>query len=78
MLLEFMGAGTALLGLLGLGIVGCCGSNQQQQQQITVSDANSSAPKRVCPDCGMENPTEANYCGDCGFTFKALSDDDDQ
>jgi len=60
-----------LVGLLGVGMVGCCGSKQQQQQQITVSDNSSSEPKRICPDCGMENPTEANHCGDCGFTFKS-------
>ncbi len=64
-----------LVGLLGVGVVGCCGSKQQQQQQITVSDNSGSDPKRICPDCGMENPTEANYCGDCGFTFKSSEDE---
>lgn len=68
--MEFMGGGAAILGLLGMGILGCCSSDQQQQQQITVSGDSESKPKRICPDCGMENPREANHCGDCGFSFK--------
>ncbi len=77
MFVELTGAMTAFIGLLGMGIVGCCGSKQQQQQQITVSDSSSSKPKRICPDCGMENPTEANHCGDCGFSFTSSEDEDD-
>lgn len=70
MLVELTGFTFAVSGLLGVGVLGCCGSSQQQQQQITVPDTDSSEPKRVCPDCGMENPREANHCGDCGFSFK--------
>jgi len=76
LLVEFVGAGSATLGLLALGVIGCCGSKQQQQQQITVSNDDSEL-KRICPDCGMENPQEANYCGDCGFTFKTSEDEND-
>jgi len=77
-IIELTGVTFALSGLLGLGIVGCCGSKQQQQQQqITVPDSDSSEPKRVCPDCGMENPREANHCGDCGFSFKSGSGQSD-
>ncbi|QCC45398.1 small CPxCG-related zinc finger protein [Halobacterium salinarum] len=77
MFIEITGATTALLALLGVGVVGCCGSKQQQQQQITVSDNSSSKPKRICPDCGMQNPSEANHCGDCGFSFKPDSGESD-
>lgn len=56
----------SLLSLVGLGIVGCCcGGQQQQQQQIL--NVDDDGPKRICPECGMENPREASHCGDCGF-----------
>lgn len=60
----------SVLSLVTLGTVGCCCSQQQQQQQQVITKDNDS-PKRVCPECGMENPREANHCGDCGFTFKS-------
>jgi ribosomal protein L40E len=66
--IEVLGTSTAIMGLIGVGVVACCGSSQQQQQQISVKK-DDSTPKRVCPECGMENPTEASYCGDCGFNF---------
>lgn len=34
--------------------------NQQQQ------DTSGIEPKKVCPDCGWQNPNEGNYCHDCG------------
>lgn len=58
-----------VLSLIGLGTIGCCCPDQQQQQQLTVT-GNDDEPKRVCPDCGMENPRDANHCGDCGFGFR--------
>lgn len=61
------------LSLVGLGAVGCCCSQQQQQQQmVSVEDDE---PKRVCPECGLENPREANHCGDCGFSFGQSSNE---
>lgn len=71
MYLEAAWIGTTALSLVGLGIVGCCCPDQQQQQQqsITVVGDNNE-PKRICPDCGMENPQSASFCGDCGFSFK--------
>jgi predicted amidophosphoribosyltransferase len=62
------------LSLVGLGIIGCCcGGTQQQQQTIRVDDDE---PKRICPECGMENPREAEHCGDCGFAFKTGEEDE--
>ena len=65
------------LSLLSVGVIGCCcsGTQQQQQQQQVVVDDDT--PKRVCPECGIENPVEASYCGDCGFSFKSESGDND-
>ncbi|MFC6990200.1 zinc-ribbon domain-containing protein [Haloplanus sp. GCM10025708] len=57
------------ISLLLLGFLGCCCQQQQQQQQIVTADNDD--PKRVCPECGMENPTDADYCGDCGFSFSS-------
>lgn len=61
---------TTILSIVGLGAVGCCCPDQQQQQQLTVTGDDNDEPKRICPDCGMENPREANHCGDCGFSFE--------
>lgn len=61
--------GGSVAGLIGMGAVGCCCQQQQQQQQIL--ETGDEEPKRVCPDCGMENPREADHCGDCGFGFKS-------
>lgn len=63
--LEPLWIGSSVLSLIGVGVLGCC-DTQQQQQQMTVEDDD---PKRVCPECGLENPREANHCGDCGFSF---------
>lgn len=57
------------ISLLSLGALGCCCSEQQQQQILNVGDDDK--PKRVCPECGLENPREANHCGDCGFSFQS-------
>lgn len=67
-LIWVLGSG---LSLVGLGAVGCCcgGQQQQQQQQQIVNMGSDEERKRVCPECGMENPTSANHCGDCGFSF---------
>ena len=73
MYIELIGSTTAILGLLGTGIVGCCCSQQQQQQQMTVTTDNESGTKRVCPNCGIENPRSANHCGDCGYDFNINS-----
>lgn len=78
MLVEFSGTTIALLSLVGIGIFSCCFPDQQQQQQITVSDDGSSERKRICPECGMENPRKANHCGDCGFAFKPSDKDNDE
>jgi len=67
------------LSLLTLGFLGCCcGGTQQQQQQQILNVGDDNEPKRVCPECGMENPQEANYCGDCGFAFGSTSGDPDE
>jgi ribosomal protein L40E len=42
---------------------------------VVVDDSGES--KRVCPECGMENPREANHCGDCGFSFGKEVEGDD-
>lgn len=39
------------------------GGGQQSQQQQEVS---SSGPKRVCSECGWQNPQGNNFCHDCG------------
>lgn len=36
--------------------------DQQQQQQST----GSSEAKRICSECGWQNPKINNYCHDCG------------
>lgn len=74
--------GLSVLSLVVIGFVACCcggpQQQQQQQQQVVIGDENEEA-KRVCPECGMENPREASHCGDCGFTFKSgTSDEVDQ
>lgn len=67
---EAVWVGGSILSLLTLGALSCCcGGTQQQQQQIVVGENDEA--KRVCPECGMENPREANHCGDCGFAFKS-------
>ena len=77
MMVEVTWLGTAAVSLIGLGMIGCCCPDQQQQQQITIA-GDDEEPKRVCPDCGMENPRDANHCGDCGFSFKPSSDNNDE
>ena len=69
MLVEWVWLGTTLFSLLGLGAVGCCCPDQQQQ--LTIRNDEDDSAKRICPECGMQNPREAEYCGDCGFDFKA-------
>jgi ribosomal protein S27AE len=64
-LAETVWLGSSILTLIGFGALSCC--CQQQQQQILQTDDDE--PRRVCPNCGMENPREANNCGDCGFSF---------
>ena len=71
-------AGLSGLSLIGIGITACCcqqQQQQQQQQQVVVDDSEEA--KRVCPKCGMENPREANHCGDCGFSFGKEVEGDD-
>ena len=66
---EAVWLGGSSLSLLALGFLGCCCGGQQQQQQQILNVGDDEEPKRVCPECGMENPREANHCGDCGFSF---------
>lgn len=33
---------------------------------VVTSDSSGSPPKRVCPECNIQNATDANYCSDCG------------
>jgi len=71
MFIEAGWIGASVLSLLGLGFLGCCCSGQQQQQQqqqVVIQDDEET--KRVCPECGLENPSEAGYCGGCGFSFE--------
>ncbi|ERJ07077.1 hypothetical protein HLRTI_000935 [Halorhabdus tiamatea SARL4B] len=76
MIVESLWIPLSGLSLLTLGFVSCCcGGSQQQQQQILKDDDDE--PKRICPECGLENPREAEYCGDCGFSFKRDSEDND-
>ena len=72
---EAVWAGVSVLSLFALGAFGCCCS-QQQQQMLNVGDDDE--PKRVCPECGLENPRGANHCGDCGFAFKSDQGDDNE
>ena len=75
MILEATWFFITLVSLVGLGTVGCCRTDQQQQQQVRVVDDDNGAPKRICPDCGMQNPRKANHCGDCGFSFKSTGEE---
>lgn len=77
MIVEATWFGTTALSLVGLGVIGCCCPDQQQQQQITVTGDNDDT-KRICPDCGIENPREAKYCGDCGFNFTPTETNTDE
>lgn len=71
----FTWAGLSSMSLIGIGITACCcGGPQQQQQQQVVVDDDDDEPKRICPDCGIENPRDATHCGDCGFEFKSRDD----
>jgi len=77
--LSWASSGLFTIGLIGF-IACCCGGSQQQQQQQQVSiednDDNSDAqPQRICPDCGMQNPANAEHCGDCGFSFRSSDED---
>lgn len=75
--IETVWIGSSLLSLVGLGFAACCcGGTQQQQQQILNVADNDGESKRICPDCGIENPKDASYCGDCGFSFKTGDDDE--
>lgn len=77
--MEFIAwSGASAFSLLLLGFLGCCCSTQQQQQQQqqVVVGEDDEEPKRVCPNCGMENPREATHCGDCGFGFSGGSEDE--
>lgn len=67
MLAGALWVGGAILSMVAVGFVSCCGTTSQQQQQVVTGDDDE--PKRVCPDCGLENPREADHCGDCGFSF---------
>jgi ribosomal protein S27AE len=79
--LGWTSSGLVTLGLIGF-VACCCGGSelqQQQQQQISVEsndDEEGDQLKRICPDCGMQNPADAKYCGDCGFSFKKSNDND--
>lgn len=75
MFVEITSIGTSFLALIGLGMVGCCCPDQQQQQQqsVQVVGEDNEEPKRICPECGLENPREAGHCGDCGFKFRSSS-----
>lgn len=63
--------GLSLFSMLAFGAVTCCcdGTQMQQQQQQQIEIENDDGPKRVCPECGLENPRSASHCGDCGFNF---------
>lgn len=67
--------GLSSLSLIGIGVTACCCGGpqlpQQQQQQVVVDNDGDEESKRICPDCGIENPRSAIYCGDCGFEFKS-------
>jgi hypothetical protein len=73
---EAIWLGGSSLSLLALGFIGCCGGGAQQQQQQILNIGDDDEPKRVCPECGMENPREANHCGDCGFSFGTQDHDE--
>ena len=76
-MVEVAWLSTAAVSLIGLGMIGCCCPDQQQQQQITIT-GDDEEPKRVCPDCGMENPRDAKHCGDCGFSFTPSTGSNDE
>jgi ribosomal protein S27AE len=74
----FTWAGLSSMSLISIGITACCcGGPQQQQQQQVVVDNDDDEPKRICPDCGIENPRDASHCGDCGFEFKSGNDNEE-
>jgi len=75
---EAVWLGGSSLSLLALGFLGCCCGGQQQQQQQILNVGDNEEPKRVCPECGMENPREANHCGDCGFSFGGQKGETDE
>ncbi|WP_424016201.1 hypothetical protein ACOZ4N_00085 (plasmid) [Halorientalis pallida] len=75
---ESLWAAGSVFSMLGLGVVGCCCQQQQQQQQTLNLGDDSDEPKRICPECGIENPREADYCGDCGYSFKSGNTDSDE
>jgi ribosomal protein S27AE len=75
---EGIWIGSSVLSLLGLGFAACCCDEQQQQQQQILNISDDGKSKRVCPDCGMENPKEADFCGDCGFSFSTTKEDDNE
>jgi ribosomal protein L40E len=70
---EAVWIGSSSFALLALGFLGCCCGGTQQQQQQILNAGNDNQTKRVCPECGMENPKDASHCGDCGFSFKSGS-----
>lgn len=74
---EAIWIGSSTLSLLALGFLGCCCGGTQQQQQQILNVGEEEEPQRVCPECGMENPRDANYCGDCGFKFNKGEDSDE-
>jgi len=71
--------GLSTLSLIMTGVVACCcdleNQQQQQQQQVVLDD---DGPKRVCPECGIQNPREASYCGDCGYNFTPDKKENDE
>lgn len=70
---ESVWAAGSVLSLVGLGVVGCCCSQEQNQEILNTDDDDE--PKRVCPECGLENPRSAGHCGDCGFSFGVSNDE---
>lgn len=40
--------------------------DDSEQQQQSVSASKSSESKRICSECGWQNPQSNNYCHDCG------------
>ena len=39
---------------------------QEKSQQQQQTDSSRSKPKRICSECGWQNPQRNNYCNDCG------------
>jgi rubredoxin len=69
----------SVVSVIAIGAVGCCcGGQQQQQQQQQVVLGSEEESKRVCPECGIENPRDVDYCGDCGFSFRSGNGDEDE